>query len=246
MSHNLAERGFFQSSAQKSLTSFRTLFVRRRTVLLKLLIPLLCYFLAVALTIVVVLKLADPSPSTVSACQALYEKYPALLDWDPLDWNELGEESVAGDENYTYAREHYWSQANADPEPTCVFFPSNAEEVSFAVQTLNLYPNVLWAMKSGGHNCNANFSSVNQGVLISFRPNLQDIVLSEDRQTVEIGPGARWGEVIEAVNPCNVTVVGGRLGDVGVGGYTLGGGLSFLTPQYVQRTRPMEWKAQRC
>jgi len=43
---------------------------------------------------------------------------------------------------------------------------------------------------------------------------------------VTVGMGLKWNEVYEYLNPRNVTVAGGRVTGVGVGGFTLGGGLS--------------------
>jgi hypothetical protein len=48
-------------------------------------------------------------------------------------------------------------------------------------------------------------------VLISFS-SLAITTYNADTQTVDIGPGARWGEVITALDPYNVSVVGGRIG----------------------------------
>lgn len=41
--------------------------------------------------------------------------------------------------------------------------------------------------------------------------------------TVRIGPGQRWEDVMGALDGTGVTVVGGRIGEVGVGGLLLGG-----------------------
>jgi FAD/FMN-containing dehydrogenase len=41
--------------------------------------------------------------------------------------------------------------------------------------------------------------------------------------TARVGGGNRWSAVLEALQPYNVTVVGGRIGHVGVGGYLVGG-----------------------
>lgn len=150
--------------------------------------------------------------------------------------------------NYLTAKDHYWSAANADDTPACVAFPQNAEDVSTVVQILQNYTDVDFAMKSGGHNPNRGFSSVDGGVLISFS-NLVSTTYISDSQTADVGPGSRWKEACEALEPHNVTVVGGRIGerffckredreaddhagDVGVGGLLLGGGLSFLSGQY--------------
>lgn len=48
-----------------------------------------------------------------------------------------------------------------------------------------------------------------------------------------VQPGVRWGDAQVTLDSYGVAVVGGRLGDVGVAGYLLGGGLSFLSAAYV-------------
>ncbi|KAL9106842.1 MAG: hypothetical protein Q9227_008175 [Pyrenula ochraceoflavens] len=142
---------------------------------------------------------------------------------------------------------HYWSQADADLIPACITFPTNAADVSKIVGILNKYTDVKFAIKSGGHNTNQGWSSVDGGVLIAFSGNAATH-LSADGLTADIGPGARWGTVMDALSPAGKAVVGGRIGkhltetfysrrltepgDVGVGGYLLGGGLSFLSAQY--------------
>ncbi|KKY25475.1 putative fad dependent [Phaeomoniella chlamydospora] len=126
---------------------------------------------------------------------------------------------------------NYWSQADSDLYPTCITFPVNANQTSFIVKVLNNYTDVKFAMKSGGHNTNQGWSSVSGGILIAFSSNAATN-LSSDGLTADIGPGARWEDVMSALDPYNKAVVGGRIGDVGVGGYILGGGLSFLSAEY--------------
>lgn len=50
-------------------------------------------------------------------------------------------------------------------------------------------------------------------------------------ETASIGPGNRWGQVYDRLDPLNITVLGGRVADVGVGGLLLSGGISFFQPQ---------------
>jgi hypothetical protein len=38
-----------------------------------------------------------------------------------------------------------------------------------------------------------------------------------------VGPGANWGQVYGVLDPLNISVVGGRSAEVGVGGVILGG-----------------------
>tara|TARA_R110002003_G_scaffold70_12_gene6400 strand:+ start:5327 stop:5653 length:327 start_codon:yes stop_codon:yes gene_type:complete len=59
--------------------------------------------------------------------------------------------------------------------------------------------------------------------------NLMTLELSEDKQTMSIGPGPRWGDVFEYLDGTNLTVVGGRLPPVGVPGLLLGGGISYFS-----------------
>ena len=51
-------------------------------------------------------------------------------------------------------------------------------------------------------------------------------------QTVDVGPGLIWDDVYAALEPFGVNVVGGRVTGVGVAGFSLGGGYSWLTNQH--------------
>lgn len=62
--------------------------------------------------------------------------------------------------------------------------------------------------------------------------NMKGIKLSSDKKTVAVQPGNNWANVLTALSTTGVTVVAGRIGDLGVGGLTLGGGISFITNEY--------------
>ena len=49
--------------------------------------------------------------------------------------------------------------------------------------------------------------------------------------TAKVGPGQRSEEVYQALEPFNVTIAAGRVAGVGIGGFTLGGGYSWVTNQ---------------
>lgn len=116
---------------------------------------------------------------------------------------------------------HYWSAACSDLRPSCMLFPSSAEEVADIVRTLQDTDD-FFAVKSGGHMPNNGFASIQDGVLISTK-NLNQVVYDSDTQTAVIGPGLSWEDALEGLDGTNRTIVGGRLGGVGVGGYILGG-----------------------
>lgn len=82
-------------------------------------------------------------------------------------------------------------------------------------------------MRSGGHSPNPGFSSIQDGILIDLSQ-LNKITVSDDRATVSVGPGQRWGDVYSTLDAYGVSVIGGRIPNVGVGGLMLGGKPSTL------------------
>ena len=59
-----------------------------------------------------------------------------------------------------------------------------------------------------------------------------NITLSTDMSTIDIGAGLTWDEVYDALDGTGANVVGGRVTGVGVAGLTLGGGYSWKTNQF--------------
>ncbi|KAH7329642.1 hypothetical protein B0I35DRAFT_448658 [Stachybotrys elegans] len=173
---------------------------------------------------------AAPSPDTLAACSELFDKYPRHVVWDPVGPN--GIQTGLNATLYHDTNVNYWNLRSKANRAACVFYPATADEVSFAVKTLAKYPSVQFALKCSGHNPNIGFSSVDEGVLIAFRPNFRYAIPSEDGTTVRVGAGAQWEDVYASLDPLGKSAVGGRLGNVGVSGFTLGGGLSHLSPQY--------------
>ncbi|KAI2473662.1 FAD-binding domain-containing protein [Annulohypoxylon bovei var. microspora] len=112
----------------------------------------------------------------------------------------------------------------------CIVNPKSAQEVSTVIKILS-QTGTKFAIRSGGHNYLPGFGSVNEtGVLVSLS-SLNTTVLSTDKKSAKIGPGNKWQAVYESLVPQGVTVVGGRVGPVGVGGLMLGGGLSYFATQ---------------
>ena len=59
-----------------------------------------------------------------------------------------------------------------------------------------------------------------------------EVVLSKDEKTVEVGAGLTWTTVYQYIVPKGLNVVGGRLHDVGLAGFTLGGGQRYSAFAY--------------
>ncbi|KAK3302658.1 uncharacterized protein B0T15DRAFT_562614 [Chaetomium strumarium] len=123
-----------------------------------------------------------------------------------------------------------WS-ASTWQAPSCVVQPTSAQLLSVVLRIIVQFQ-VLFAIRSGGHSPNPGFASISQPGLLLDLARLDSISVSADASEVSVGPGQRWGSVAAAVDPFNVTVVGGRLPDIGVGGLVLGGGFSYYSNQY--------------
>lgn len=92
--------------------------------------------------------------------------------------------------------------------------------------------NSPFAIRGGGHMPIANAANINSsGVLLSSF-GLTQLSLSDDQSTVNVGPGNRWSNIYDYLEPNGLTVVGGRLGHVGVPGYILGGGVSYFSNEF--------------
>jgi len=61
---------------------------------------------------------------------------------------------------------------------------------------------------------------------------LREITLSGDQKTAYIQPGNQWSEVYGVLEKKGISVIGGRVSEIGVGGLTLGGGISFFSSEY--------------
>ncbi|KAL8870032.1 MAG: hypothetical protein Q9198_007731 [Flavoplaca austrocitrina] len=123
-----------------------------------------------------------------------------------------------------------WSQG-CWRSPTCVVFPSAAQDVSRALKIIGFFKS-RFAVRSGGHSPNPGFSSIdNPGILIDLQK-LNQIEVSQDRKAASLGPGGRWGDVLAALDPYDVSVIGGRIPQVGVAGVILGGGLFHFSGEY--------------
>ncbi len=70
------------------------------------------------------------------------------------------------------------------------------------------------------------------GGLLLRTSRMAHVLVDPDRRIARVGPGVRWGEVVEAAEPFGLAPLSGDTPSVGVVGYTLGGGLSWLSRKY--------------
>lgn len=90
--------------------------------------------------------------------------------------------------------------------------------------------NCSFAIKGRGHTPAAGFNNIDDGVTLDLT-SFNTTVPNDDATVAYVGPGSSWVNVYRTLQPFNKTVAGGRNGAVGVGGLTLGGGISYYSPQ---------------
>ncbi|WP_320779347.1 FAD-binding oxidoreductase [Streptomyces sp. CRN 30] len=80
------------------------------------------------------------------------------------------------------------------------------------------------AVKSAAHQV----TSAAEGALLIAVERMRDIVVDAEQRTVRVGPGMRWTDVVPRVAEHGLAPLVGSAPNVGVVGYTLGGGQSPL------------------
>ncbi|KAK7984547.1 hypothetical protein PG989_011949 [Apiospora arundinis] len=124
---------------------------------------------------------------------------------------------------FTFANSNRWS-GTAALFPSCIVLPESTEDVSTAIKVITKQQ-CPFALKSGGHMANPGANNIVEGVSLDLSW-INTTELSRDLRTVRLGTGAEWQRVYD--NTIGVVVPGGLCGGTGVGGVSLGGGMSIF------------------
>ena len=108
--------------------------------------------------------------------------------------------------------------------PVCRLAAKSTEDVSAAVAILSKSL-CKFAVRSGGHMSWAGAANIQDGVTVDLSL-MNSVTVSRDSTTASVGSGARWQDVYLRLDAMNISVAGGRVYDVGVGGLLLGGEIS--------------------
>ncbi|EED12165.1 FAD binding domain protein [Talaromyces stipitatus ATCC 10500] len=126
--------------------------------------------------------------------------------------------------------ESFWSQQQEEVTPKSIFKPACPIDVSSAVLLAELF-SCPFAVKSGGHAAFSGASNIQGGLSIDLS-GLDNITLSSDQTVASVGAGNVWVDVYNYLEPYGLSVIGGRVSTIGVGGLTTGGGISFFSQEY--------------
>ncbi|KAK2608328.1 hypothetical protein N8I77_006946 [Diaporthe amygdali] len=130
---------------------------------------------------------------------------------------------------YNSTQQSYWTLQESSLRPSCIVQPCTAVQVGDVVSSL-VSRNCSFAIKGRGHAPSAGFANIDDGVTIDLT-SMKSVELRGDASVARVGAGASWLDVYTFLDQSNKTVAGGRNGAVGVGGLTVGGGISYFSPQ---------------
>ena len=129
----------------------------------------------------------------------------------------------AGDESYDDERE-LWNKI-IDKHPGII---AQCTGVSDVIQAVNFARenNLLVSVRGAGHNVAGN-ASIDNGLMIDLS-HMRTVMVNPQQKTAVVQGGATWADVDRETQAFNLACAGGVVSDTGVGGLTLGGGLSWF------------------
>ncbi|EUC35856.1 hypothetical protein COCCADRAFT_34712 [Bipolaris zeicola 26-R-13] len=133
---------------------------------------------------------------------------------------------------YVTREKTYFDVKQQTITPNCIVQPKSADEVAVAVKALTAASSrkpCSFAIRSAGHTPYVGASNIQDGVTIDLKY-LSAVTYDNASTTVKVGPAATWNDVYGVLEPMGLMLPGGRSSTVGVGGLTLGGGISYFSP----------------
>ncbi|ESK95421.1 fad binding domain-containing protein [Moniliophthora roreri MCA 2997] len=140
-------------------------------------------------------------------CSEIAQRWPTLVSSNP--------------------KNQYYASQQVDIRPKCCFTPLSPTDVSSVVCLLNEH-RTPFAVRSGGHGVWAGQSNIEGGFVVDLSK-MRGIQVDLAQNLVKLQPGTTWEEVFKVLDPQNITVAAGRVSSVGVGGFLMGGGISFTS-----------------
>ena len=154
----------------------------------------------------------QPSPTTIGA--------------DRLRGLCAGAVELPGDPGYDATRLP-WNVA-VDQRPAAVVHPTSAEQVAEVVRVAAEL-GLRVAPQGTGHNAGP-LGPLHETVLLRTSA-MRAVHVDVERKVARVEAGALWLDVVEAVAPHGLMALHGSSPDVGVVGYTLGGGMGWYARQ---------------
>ena len=136
-----------------------------------------------------------------------------------------GQVILEGDPQYDQARQAW--NLTVDQHPAMIMIAESAADIVKAVRHARQHALKI-AVQSTGHGV----ALPADGSMLIITSRLKEIRIDPEAQTAWVAAGVKWGEVLEKCGPFGLAPLLGSSPDVGVIGYTLGGGMGWLGRKY--------------
>jgi hypothetical protein len=116
-----------------------------------------------------------------------------------------------------------------DLSPAAMALPRDVRDVVTAVEYARVN-GLRVAPQATGHNADA-FGALDDTLLVDVRE-LQEVSIDADAKRVRVGAGVKWERVSPQLSELGLAALHGSSPDVGIAGYSLGGGMGWLARKY--------------
>jgi FAD/FMN-containing dehydrogenase len=148
---------------------------------------------------------------------------PRLADASALRESCGGAVHLPGDPGYDAARMP-WNVA-VDQRPAAVAYPADASEVAAVVRAA-ASAGLRIAAQGTGHNAGPLASRLDDVVLLRTAA-MTGVAIDTDARIARVNAGALWLDAVDAAAPHSLAALHGSSPDVGIVGYSLGGGMGW-------------------
>jgi hypothetical protein len=120
-----------------------------------------------------------------------------------------------------------------DLRPAAVALPRDVSDVIAAIDYASAN-GLRVAPQATGHNADA-LDSLEDVLLVDVRE-LQEVFIDASARRVRVGAGVKWERVVPQLSELGLAALHGSSPDVGIAGYSLGGGMGWLARKYGLQT----------
>ncbi|BCY08395.1 LLM class flavin-dependent oxidoreductase [Actinoplanes sp. L3-i22] len=149
------------------------------------------------------------------------------IDYDGVPASLAATAVEPGDLDYPRVRSTYMRGGS----PGLVLRPRTTAEVIDALAFVRAHPDLPFGLRSAGHGVSGR-STNDGGIVVSLAAMNTIEILDESRRLIRVGPGARWMDVAQALDPFGWALSSGDYGGVGVGGLATAGGVGWLARKH--------------
>jgi len=162
----------------------------------------------------------------MSASRIALSQVAEPVDVSPLRARVAGEVVLPGDESWDAARQA-WNTA-VDQQPEAVVYAESADDVVEVVRFARAH-GLRIAPQGTGHGASALST---EGTILLKTSRMRGVEIDPVARRARAEAGALWIEVVEPAAEHGLVALHGSSPDVGVVGYTLGGGMGWLARHY--------------